>query len=396
MSFYVETVKRKEGNRYRIVHDETNNGVRKRVYSPTLPRGTTKKQANKICDEMSHDAEVGIYIPGEPITLCEYAEQTYFPKYTVELSPTTQQHYWQLYNSAGGIKDKLGGRYLSEITTEVLQDMVNVYKNTGKAPKTIRNYVSLVNVILRMAKADHRIRRDTPNPSEYLKIPKMEYMEGNAYSMKEAMLMFDRAKASRNINMQLLLALTCLAGGLRRSELVALRWEDISLDKSNSYIEVRRAAVYANGKMNEKSTKTKAGKRVIPISSTGVVYEVLSDARRQYLKEQSQAKDFKGNNHVFILHHEPYSPVTANRLYKIYKRFLEKECPELPHYRLHDLRHTYFSWCTDIGFSDLSITATGGHSSIQSTKRYQHAMMDRMRADMEKLEDVFESVRQNA
>ena len=74
---------------------------------------------------------------------------------------------------------------------------------------------------------------------------------------------------------------------------------------------------------------------------------------------------------------------------KIYKSFLEKECPDLPHYRLHDLRHTYFTLCTEIGFSELSIIATGGHSTIQSTKRYQHATMNRMKSDMAKLEEIF-------
>ena len=85
----------------------------------------------------------------------------------------------------------------------------------------------------------------------------------------------------------------------------------------------------------------------------------------------------------------PFAPVSDNRMYKIYKSFLEKECPDLPHYRLHDLRHTYFTLCTEIGFSELSIIATGGHSTIQSTKRYQHATMNRMKSDMAKLEEIF-------
>ena len=95
---------------------------------------------------------------------------------------------------------------------------------------------------------------------------------------------------------------------------------------------------------------------------------VLRTDRRQYLIERSQAMDFNGDNHVFILHHEPYMPVTPNRLYKIFNSFLEKECADLPHYRLHDLRHTYFFWYSNIGFNEQSIIATGGHSSIRSTR----------------------------
>lgn len=395
MKIYPEKRRRNNKIKYRIVIDATINGERDRRYRP-LPEGTSWAEAERICKRMSLEMEYGTYIPEEPMLFSEYVEQIYFPKYTTELSPTTYQHYRQLYNAKGGIKEQLGNKYLSEITTETLQDMSIYYKALGRAPKTIRNYVSLVTNILKMAKVDDYLRRDTPNPREFLRLPKLVSQEGNAYSMEQVMLMFRRAEDSHNLNIQLLLALTCLAGGLRRSELVALRWEDISLERDNSYIAVQRAAVYANGKIHYKNTKTRAGQRTIPISSDGLVYKILSNARRQYLIEQSQALDFNGDNHVFILHHEPYTPVSPNRLYKLYKTFLEKECSDLPHYRLHDLRHTYFSWCSDIGFNELTITATGGHSSIRSTRRYQHATMERMRSDMEKLEEAFERQRKKA
>ena len=63
--------------------------------------------------------------------------------------------------------------------------MVNDYKKMGKAPKTIRNFVNLVSVMLRQAKADNYIRRDSPDPKEFLKMPKMESQEGNVYSMEQ-------------------------------------------------------------------------------------------------------------------------------------------------------------------------------------------------------------------
>ena len=65
----------------------------------------------------------------------------------------------------------------------------------------------------------------------------------------------------------------------------------------------------------------------------------------------------------------------------------EQICPDLPAYRLHDLRHTFFTLCSNIeGISELSMIGAGGHSSIPSSKRYQHPMMQKMLADMEKLE----------
>ena len=67
----------------------------------------------------------------------------------------------------------------------------------------------------------------------------------------------------------------------------------------------------------------------------------------------------------------------------------------MPHYRLHDLRsHTYFTRCTELDFSDPSITAIGGCSSIQSTNGINNAAMESMRSDMAKLDDAFESVKE--
>lgn len=392
MSFYVEKVSRKSGTCYRIVRDYTYNGERRREYH-SLPQGTTKAQAEKIRCQMELEAEFGAYTTKKPVTLKDYAEEVYFPKYTGSLSPTTRQHYNQIFYTRDGIGRYLGKLLLSEITTEAIQDMVNKYVAVGKSTKTIRNIVNLVSVMLKRAKIDNYLRRDIPNPCEYVVMPKVVNKEGNAYSMEEVKLMLERAKATNNVNIQLLIALTCLAGGLRRSELVALRWEDITLGDKESYICVHRAVVYASGKMTEKETKTKAGTRIIPIQPHGEVYNILQSAKKLYMREQSQEEDFQGQNHVFILHHSPYTPVSDNRMYKIFKRFLEKECPDLPHYRLHDLRHTYFTLCTESGFSELSIIATGGHSTIQSTKRYQHATMNRMKSDMARLEEVYQNTK---
>lgn len=387
MSFYTEKVERKSGRTYRIVNDRVRNGIRKREYY-TLPKGTSKAEAEKIRCQMEMEAEFGTYVTREPITLKEYAEEVYFPKYTLSLSPTTRQHYHQIFYTQNGINHYLGRKYLTEITTETIQDMVNDYVSAGKASKTIRNTVNFVSILLKKAKIDNYLRRDTPNPCEFLTMPHSVSTEGNAYSMEEVKLMLERAKAIDDINIQLLIALTCLAGGLRRSELAGLRWEDITLNDQESFIHVRRAAVYADGRMTEKDTKTKAGCRIIPIQPNGFTYNILLSAKKLYLKEQSSTEDFQGENHVFILHHAPFKPVSANRMYKIFIRFLEKECPDLPHYRLHDLRHTYFTLCTENGFSELSIIRTGGHSTIQSTRRYQHAIMSRVKTDMEKLEDA--------
>ena len=93
----------------------------------------SKAEAGEICIRMQLDMEFGTYIPPKPKWFSEYAEEIYFPKYKGEWSSTTRQHYMQLYQTEGGLKEKLENKYLSEITTEILQDMLNCYKDEGKA-----------------------------------------------------------------------------------------------------------------------------------------------------------------------------------------------------------------------------------------------------------------------
>ena len=201
--------------------------------------------------------------------------------------------------------------------------------------------------------------------------------------------MLERACQTQNRAMELLVAICCLAGGLRRSELAGLRWEDIVLDKDGAYIKVQRSIVQVDDQLIEKETKTKSGKRTIPLAVGGTVYHILEQARKEHMKLQSKP-GFKGGNSVFLMNHAPYSPLTPMALYKNFKRFIENDCPELPNYRLHDLRHTYFTLCSNVeGFSELSMIGTGGHSTVQSSKRYQHSQFEKMRDDMQKLDDAF-------
>jgi integrase len=59
--------------------------------------------------------------------------------------------------------------------------------------------------------------------------------------------------------MELLVAVCCLAGGLRRSELAGLRWEDIVLNRDEAYIKVQRSIVQVNSQLIEKETKPNPG-----------------------------------------------------------------------------------------------------------------------------------------
>lgn len=294
-----------------------------------------------------------------------------------------------MYKTSDGVRDCLGNYTLTEITVEVLQDMVNKYVKMGKTPKTIRNYLYFISAILKEAMSDNYIKRQESTACAFVRLPKPTGVEGNAYTIGQVKVMLDRAYETQNRAMELLIAVCCLAGGLRRSELAGLRWEDIVLDKDEAYIRVQRSIVQVNGQLIEKETKTKSGRRTIPLAVGGTVYQILERARKEHMRFQSEP-GFQGGNSVFIMNQESHASLKPSALYKNFKRFMKNDCPDLPQFRLHDLRHTYFTLCSNVeGFSELSMIGTGGHSTVQSSKRYQHSQIEKMRDDMQKLDNAF-------
>lgn len=136
---------------------------------------------------------------------------------------------------------------------------------------------------------------------------------------------------------------------------------------------MQRSIVQVNSQLIEKETKTKSGRRTIPLAVGGTVYQILERARKEHMRFQSEP-GFQGGNSVFIMNEAPHASLTPTALYKNFKRFMKNTCPDLPQFRLHDLRHTYFTLCSNVeGFSGLSMIGTGGHSTVQSSKRYQHS-----------------------
>ena len=153
---------------------------------------------------MSLNIEFGNYLDKEKMLFREYYEKVYREKYMGFLSPTTRQNYEQMYSAEDGIRHHLGEFFLSEITSETIQDMVNHYTDKGKSPKTIRNHVSFVSVVLKQAVSDSYLKPTGVLPTTYVRLPRQsKSTEGHTYTMEQVTIMLARAKKEKNINIEL-------------------------------------------------------------------------------------------------------------------------------------------------------------------------------------------------
>ena len=107
-----------------------------------------------------------------------------------------------------------------------------------------------------------------------------------------------------------------LGSGIRRSELLGLRWQDVNLD--TGVIKIREGVTYTkeNG-LSRDATKTKKGRRDVPVTSWAVA--ALKSHKERMLSEgycgQKQLKYFKSSRKSYPKRKVKRVPISRNPLY---------------------------------------------------------------------------------
>jgi integrase len=142
--------------------------------------------------------------------------------------------------------------------------------------------------------------------------------------------------------------------GLRRGEIVALRWRDV--DFHGHKIIVHRAL---SGETEVRSTKSRRSRQV-----------PLPDQAAAALNRLYQRCEFTGpDDYVFASRlGRRLDPSALRRRYE-----RARNAAALEPLRFHDLRHTYGSLLVAGGIDLPSVKAAMGHSHITTTERYLHA-----------------------
>ncbi len=139
-----------------------------------------------------------------------------------------------------------------------------------------------------------------------------------------------------------------LATGLRRGELLGLKWSDI--DWKNGIIKVKRQVARVDGKVTEAPLKTKNSYRTVTISPQAV--EVLK-------QQKAKTKD------EFVFPSPNGGTISPDSVNNMLKRVLERA--GIPKVRFHDLRHTFATVALQNGVDIKTVSGMLGHFSAGFT-----------------------------
>ena len=195
---------------------------------------------------------------------------------------------------------------------------------------------------MKLAKEQRLIAAD---PTEGCALPKLEHREMKTLSVEQLTSFLREAKESGVFE----LYYVELATGLRRGELLGLKWEDIDLEKGN--LRVKRQIARINGEVVEAPLKTKNAYRALPLAEDTI----------QVLKQQRK----KVGSSPWVFPSPTGGPISPDSVLHMLHRVLKRA--GLPRVRFHDLRHTFATLALQNGVDIKTVSGMLGHFSAGFT-----------------------------
>ena len=373
-------VQKKRGRYYVILEldlerdPETDERIRRRVGGGSY---RTSREATEALQDAMDRARRGWRGPSR-MTVAHYLRREWLPGVEMELAPTTAALYRTIVDAY--IVPKIGGARLDSLSAADLTSMYRELLAGGGrggrplAAKTVRH----VHTTLRKALADAvGAKRLSWNPAAAAKAPKVERTkEPITWSADQVATFLDYVRGDRLEALWVLAATT----GLRRGELLGLRWSDIGeaeLSVRQVYVAYRKLHAF-------KAPKTEASRRTIPLAPRAMA--VLKAHHAQQASEKLGAGPaYEDKDLVFADEiGDPHSPDMISSSF----RSLVKAAG-LPRLTPHGLRHSFATIGLDSGADVLDVAAMLGHSSPTITQAiYQHTRPERLRRAAEAIDSA--------
>lgn len=324
---------------------------RKTVY------GKTRAEASEKLTKAMADRDSGLVFDAGTISVGEYLEQWLTDSVRDTVRHSTYASYTRMVNNH--LIPSLGRVKLSKLKPADLRRLYRDKLDSGLSTRT----VGYMHVIAKKSLKDAvRMEMIPRNPADAVDPPKLVQDEIHPLSADQVQALLAATKGERLRAFYIVAVHT----GMRPGELLALRWQDVDLDRKTARIN---RALSDGGEINE--LKTPKSRRRIELSVTAI--EALREHRKRQLEERMEKAGLWAD-HDLVFPSEVGTPMNRHNLGRIFKKHLRR-AGLTPTFRLYDLRHTCATLLLSRNVHPKYVQELLGHASITLTlDTYSHVI----------------------
>jgi integrase len=348
-----------------VVLDLGRDGTGKRRQKWHTVRGT-KKDAQRELARLLHEINTDSYVEPSKMTLSDYLDQWLRDYARPNVSAKTFERYEEIVRLH--LKPALGHHTLSKIQplqiaryySEALASG-RIDGSGGLSARSVLHHHRVLRAALQQAVKWLLLPR---NPADAVDPPRPKHREMRALDEADTAKLL-RGSAESRLSLPVLLAVTT---GLRRGEILGLRWADI--DFENTSLAVRQSLEQTRDGLAFKQPKTAKGRRVVALPGLAV------EALRQHKVVQAKMKLALGSayeDNDLVCAREDGTAWPPDTFSSAFVALIRRT--GVPTVRFHDLRHTHATQLLRQGVHPKIVSERLGHATVGITLDvYSHVL----------------------
>ena len=348
------TIQQRSPGSYRLRYDIGHDASGKRLRATTTVRGT-RKDAERELTKLLRAVDTNEHVDATRMTVGQWLDH-WLESARTEISPKTHESYAEIVRCY--LKPTLGSIRLDKLTPSNIQAVSNGWTLRDGRPmsQATRRYIHVIlKAALKRAVEQQALAR---NPAEVFKKFKVERNKKMVTLTVEQSARLLEALANSRIYWPVLLALST---GMRRGEILAVRWKDIDLDRGILQV-MQSLEETRTGGIRFKAPKTDRT-RVIALPAFAV-----EDLRRLRIRQAEELLRLgvRQTSDTLVCCREDGEPKHPGALTSEFRN-LAHRFTDLPRFRFHDLRHTHATQLLADGIHPKIAQERLGHSTISTT-----------------------------
>lgn len=342
--------------------------------------GPTRKDVAEKLKIALREKQLGGNLAPERQTVAQFLTRWLNDVVALKVRPRTLELYRDIVRLH--LIPSLGRIQLAKLSPQDVQAMIGRLLADGRSPRTITLIRSCLNTALKVAVAWGLTPR---NAVDATVAPRITEAAGRAMTIEEIKRFLLAIRGDRLE----VLYLTALTLGLRRGEVLGLRWQDIDFTAQTLRIE-STIIQERSGRLARSLPKTAQGRRVLPLPG------FLADALALHHDTQARARALAGaawQEHGVVFTTSKGTPIHPRDALAFFHRALTKA--GLPTMRFHDLRHSCASLLAALNVHPRIAMEILGHANIAITQNlYTHVFDESKREVAILLNDLITSLKE--